>query len=309
MPDSTTTRRMSPLGVAGMVACCAVWGGNSVAVKAAVPSVPAFGCAGLRFMVSLPMLAAVCVAAGQPWRVERRQWWLVAVHAVFSVAQIGTYNFGTSLSQAGRSSVFINVHPLLVAPLGWAVLGEHLGGRGWLGLGSAALGVAVLLSGPVGVGGSTLGDLIVLGSALIFAAQTIAQKLTFSRIPPATLLLLQTAAAIPIFLGYSALFEGPASYHFTRAAVLGVFYQGLAVSGIAFSTWMLLLQVYPAGQLATFAFLTPMFGVAFGNLIRDEPLTWPLLIGGALVGVGISLAASGGRRPTPQPRMSATSAL
>ena len=298
---------MGPLGVAGMVACCALWGGNAVAVKAAIPALPAFGCAGLRFLVSLPLLAAICVAAGQPLRVSRANWWLVGVHALFSVAQIGTFNWGTNLSQAGRSSVFINVHPLMVAPLAWAVLGEHLGGRGWLGLGAAAFGVAVLLSGSAGAGGSTTGDLIVLGSAAIFAVQTIAQKLTFARIAPATLLLHQTILAIPIFLAYSLSFEGASSYHFTRAAIEGVLFQGLAVSGIAFSTWMLLLRTYPAGQLATFAFLTPLFGVAFGNLIRDEPLTTPLLIGGALVGLGIYLAASG--RPQAQPRMSATSAL
>ena len=298
---------MGPLGILGMVACCALWGGNSTAVKAAIPALPAFGCAGLRFLVSLPLLATICRAAGQPWKVARRDWWLLGVHALFSVAQIGTFNWGTNLSQAGRSSVFINVHPLMVAPLAWAVLGEHLGGRGWLGLGSAAFGVGVLLSGSAGAGGSTAGDLIVLGSAAIFAVQTIAQKLTFPRIPPATLLLHQTMLAVPIFLGYSLSIEGASAFHFTSAAIEGVLFQGLAVSGIAFSTWMLLLRVYPAGQLATFAFLTPLFGVAFGNLIRDEPLTRPLLIGGGLVGLGIYLAASG--RGQPQPRLSATSAL
>ncbi len=290
---------MSPLGVAGMVLLCALWGGNSVAIKAAVPALPPFGCSGLRFLISLPILAAVCRAVGQPWKVARPLWWLLGLHAFFSVVQVGSFTLGTSLGQAGRSSVFINVHPLIVAPLAWAVLGEHLGGRGWLGLGSAAAGVFVLLAGSLQPGGSLVGDLIVLGSAAIFGVQTIAQKLTFPRIPPSTLLLHQTVLAIPVFLAYSLVFEGVSAYHFTRESLAGLAFQGWAVSGIAFTTWMLLLRLYPAGQLATFAFLTPLFGVAFGHLIRAEPLSTPLIVGGGLVGLGIYLAASGESRPVP----------
>jgi len=286
--------RRLPLPVLlAMVACCAAWGGNTVAVKAVVPSIPPLGCAALRFAISLPIIALVCRGLGQPLDVPRRLWGLVALHGLLTFAQIGTFNIGTNLGLAGRSSVFINIHPLIVAPLAWLLLGEHLGTRGLMGLGASAAGVAVLVGSKLTAGGDVRGDLIVIGSAAIFGVQTIFQKWTFPRIPPASLLFLQTVAALPMFLAYSAAVEGFGVYHFTPAVVLGLAFQGIVVSGLCFSLWMVLLRRYPAGQIATLAFLTPIFGVGFGNLLRGEPLTWELIAGGGLVGLGIYLAASG----------------
>jgi drug/metabolite transporter (DMT)-like permease len=291
-PEPTVSGRMGATGVAGAVLCCALWGGNAVAVKFSVPDLPPVGCAGLRFLISLPVIAVVCRGVGQSLRVGRPFWGLIGLHAVLTVLQIGTYNWGTSHSLAGRASVFINVHPLVVAPLAWGLLGERLGFRGLLGLGAAALGVLILLSSSLRVGGSLAGDLVVLASGTIFGVQTIAQKKTFPLIPPTTLLFAQTLLAIPLFLAYSAVFEGFETYRFTPEAVGGLLFQGLAVSGVCFTTWMLLLKRYPAGRLATIAFLTPLFGVGLGHLTRGESLNWHLLAGGSLVAWGIYLVAT-----------------
>lgn len=287
-----TSGPLDARGLAGAVACCAFWGGNAVAVKFAIPDLPPAGCAAIRFGLALPILAVVCWRIGPRPTVPRHLWGLIGLHALMTAAQIGTYNWGTSHSEAGRSSVFINVHPLVVAPLAWLWLGERLGGRGLLGLGAAVGGIALLLWEPLRRGGGLAGDLVVLGSGLIFAVQTIAQKLTFPKIPPTTLLLNQTALAIPLTLLYSLAFEGFGSYHFTPQATRGVLYQGLVVSGFCFTVWLLLLRRYPAGRLATITFLTPIFGVGLGHLTRGERLSLPLLGGGALVGLGIYLVAS-----------------
>jgi drug/metabolite transporter (DMT)-like permease len=296
MPDAITPRPLDFRGVAGTVVCCALWGGNAVAVKYAVPDLPPVGCAAIRFLIALPIVAVLCWRLGETLRVKRSLWWLLGVHGLLAAAQIGTFNWGTSQSLAGRAAVFINVHPLLVAPMAWLWLGERLGWRGLAGLGAAVCGVVVLLAEPFrrgGAGGTTLaGDLIVLGSGVIFALQTIAQKKTFPLIPPTTLLFSQTALAFVLSLAYSSVFEGFAAYHFTREAVWGVLYQGLAVSGFCFTLWMILLRTYPAGRLATVAFLTPLFGVGLGRMARSEPLNLGLIIGGVMVGLGIYLVAS-----------------
>ena len=67
---------------------------------------------------------------------------------------------------------------------------------------------------------------------------------------------------------------------------------GLGVSGLCFWTWFLLLRRYPANRLAAFAFLTPVFGVAFGSLAQGDPVTASILIGATFVGFGIYLVAS-----------------
>ena len=288
--------RIDASGLAVATLCCLFWGGNAVAAKLTVSpeQMPPFGASGFRFLLSLPVVAWVGYKVGVSVRVARRHWWLVAAHGVLAAIQIGSFNWGTSLSEAGRSSVFINIHPLIIAPLAWLLLGERLGWRGVLGLLSAALGVAVMLAKPIlqGGGGGLTGDLIVLGSGVMFGLQTIAQKKTFPIIPPTTLLLLQSMVAVPISFAFSYWYEGPARYHFTPAALAGLGYQGFVVSGLTFSLWMILLRRYYAGQLAAVSLMTPMFGIALGSLIRHEPITWPLMVGGSAVGLGIYLAAS-----------------
>lgn len=303
MPEPTPTRPLDPAGVAVAVFCCALWGGNAVATKFAIAdhALPPLGGATLRFAAGLPVVAWVCYRGGSGFGVPRRLWPLAALNAALTALQIATFNWGTSRSDAGRSSVFINVHPLITAPLAWLVLGEHLGTRGLAGLLTAASGVAVILAPRLGGGGGLEGDLVVLLSALVFGVQTVVQKLTFPRIPARTLVFVQSWLALLMVGLASLLAEGFVGYHFTPAAVGGVLYQGLASSGLCFSLWMILLTRYSASRLVTISFLTPLFGIALGSLLRGEALTPPLLLGGGLVGLGIYLVAVA--RPTgPAPR-------
>jgi drug/metabolite transporter (DMT)-like permease len=307
MPESAPKSRLDPAGVLGMVFCCVLWGGNAVAVKFSVPAIPPFGCAAFRFCLALPVFAWLCKRYDQPLFPPRRLAWLLLLNAAFTLAQIGSFQWGTGLSKAGRASVFINIHPLVVAPLAWLVLGEHMGARGVLGLLAAAGGVVVLLArsfeaaGPVSSPSEMLGDSIVLLSGITFGLQTIAQKLTFPKIPPLTLLFSQTFVAMPIFFALSARLEGSETYRFTPESVGGLLFQGLFASALCYSLWFSLLTRYPAGRLATLAFLSPFFGVGFSVLLKGEPLTASLGIGGALVALGIYLVASA-RAETPAPR-------
>jgi drug/metabolite transporter (DMT)-like permease len=296
MPRSKS-RPLDALGVAGTIACCALWGGNAVAVKFSVPDLPPLVCAGLRFVIGIPFIALVCLRSRQPLWVRPSHLGLAGVHAILTVVQIGSFNWGTNLSLAGRASVLINIHPLVVAPLAALYLHEHLGGRGRLGLISAALGVGLLLGssyfgqgGLVGTG--LLGDLAVVASGVIFGIQTIIQKKTFPLIPPTTLLLTQSILALPLFLVLSLVFEGVGSYRFRAHSVWGLVYQGVAALGVCYTLWFWLLRHYPVGHLATLAFLTPLFGIGFSRVFQGELLSWPLVCAAAGVGLGIYLVAS-----------------
>ena len=57
MPNVMTSRQIDARGVTGMFACCVLWGGNAVAVKFATPDLSPLGCAGIRFLIGLPVVA------------------------------------------------------------------------------------------------------------------------------------------------------------------------------------------------------------------------------------------------------------
>lgn len=279
-------------GISATVFCCVLWAGNTVAVKYTVPDLPPFGSAGLRFVLGLPVIAAACFHLGHGLRVPIKHAWLIVIHTILTVLQIGTFTWGTSHGMAGRSSILVNVHPLVVAPLAWIFLGERMGRAGIAGLFAATLGIVALMSNPVRGEPTWAGDIVVLLSGIILGVQTIAQKKTFHLIPPTTLLFAQTLFSIPLFFLQSALVEGIDTYRFTERSCWGVLYQGVLVSGVCFTIWLVLLRRYPAARLSTVAFLTPIFGVALASLIRGESLTIPLLAGGSLVGLGIYLVAA-----------------
>ena len=63
----------------------------------------------------------------------------------------------------------------------------------------------------------------------------------------------------------------------------------------SYLTWMWLLRHYPATQMSSFTFLTPVFALVFGVLLLNEPLTVQLML--ALCGVAIGIVLVNRRRP------------
>ncbi len=288
--DANDTTRLSVPAILLAVLCCALWGGNSVAVKFTVPQIPPIGCAGLRFLASLPLIAIWSRIDRTSLRLTRDQLWPITLNALLLFVQMAAFNWGTAFTHASRSSVFINIHPFVVAPIAWLWLDERIGWRGWLGLVLAGLGVAVLFGDPkYETGASVRGDIAVIISGGLIGVLTAYQKRLLVRMRPNHLLFWQMAFSLPLFLGYSLWFEGPESFHFTTASVAGLAYQSVLVSGFCFIAWMALLHRYPANQLAAFGFSTPFFGIIAGYWFRAEPVPPTLVAGCVMVGIGLYL--------------------
>jgi drug/metabolite transporter (DMT)-like permease len=66
-------------------------------------------------------------------------------------------------------------------------------------------------------------------------------------------------------------------------------YQTVWVAFITYLAWFWLIRRYPASRLASFTFLTPLFGVVAGGVLLSEPITSLLLLSLFLVSAGIYL--------------------
>jgi drug/metabolite transporter (DMT)-like permease len=76
-------------------------------------------------------------------------------------------------------------------------------------------------------------------------------------------------------------------------------YQIVWVAFVTYLTWFWLLRRYSPSRLASFTFLTPLFGVMAGGVLLNEPMTRMLLVALTLVGSGIYLV---NRRPAAMRR-------
>ncbi len=67
------------------------------------------------------------------------------------------------------------------------------------------------------------------------------------------------------------------------------------VAGAGFLFWIWLLSIYPASSVASFSFLSPIFGILLGWLLLGEHAGVSIFAAGALVAAGILLI----NRPKP----------
>jgi drug/metabolite transporter (DMT)-like permease len=61
------------------------------------------------------------------------------------------------------------------------------------------------------------------------------------------------------------------------------------VATLSYLTWFVMVQRYSPASVSAFAFMTPIFGVAFAVLLLGEAATPTLLIALALVATGLRL--------------------
>lgn len=66
-------------------------------------------------------------------------------------------------------------------------------------------------------------------------------------------------------------------------------YQTVWVVSVTFVVWFALIARYSASRLSAFTFLTPLFGVAAGHLVLNEPLTTAFAAAVVLVAAGLVL--------------------
>lgn len=170
------------------------------------------------------------------------------------------------------------------------------------GLALAFAGV-VLALGARGDGAgeaSLLGDLLALGGAISWAGIALCARATGLRaVSPELQLLWQLGLSALLLLALSPLF-GPyirdlQPLHF---GLLG--FQTVIVAFGGFLFWLWLMAIYPASAVASFGFLTPIFGVGLGWLILGEEIG-PAIFGAlALVALGLILINRAPKAQVPQ---------
>jgi len=289
-----------------LVVLCASWALQQVAIKIANDGVSPILQAGIRSVGATVLLWIWMVMRRKPM-LERdgTLWWGVAAGLLFAGEFLLIY-WGLEFTHASRAVIFLYTSPFVVA-LGAQLFipGEHLRIIQVVGLCCAFAGIAVAfresLSFPTDR--MLIGDLMLVGAAVLWGATTVLVKASpLARIEPGKTLLYQLAvSAIVLPVGSLALNE-PGIVLITPLIAGCLVYQTVWVAFITYLAWFWLVRRYPASRLASFTFLTPLFGVVAGGVLLNEPITSMLLLSLVLVGAGIYLVnrqASGrGLEPT-----------
>ena len=300
--------RLDGRAIAVMTLLCLIWGAQQVWVKLAIADgLPPALQAGLRSLISTFLLLAWIgwrEGGFGLWRLIRRDRSFLPgiVMALLFGGEFLLLYAGLSRTTASRAVLFLYTAPFFVA-LGvhFLVPEERLGGRQVAGLVLAFAGVAIAFADGLrhASAGSGLGDLMVTLAATMWAAVTVMVKAVkgLHGVPAAKVLFYQLAGSIPILLGAALLKgEGGAIFHAGPIAYASLAYQSVIVAFASYLAWFWLIGLYPAGRLAAFLFLTPLFGMLAGIVVLHEPASVFLALALASVAAGLYLV-NGRSRP------------
>ena len=287
-----------------LIILCASWGFGQITIKIANHGISPVLQGGIRSIGATVLLSAWMVFRRIPiFTKDGSLICGIAAGAFFSFEFLLIY-WGLAFTTASRSVIFLYTMPFMVA-LGakWFIPNERLRFAQTLGLCFAFAGILIAFSKAFGQFDPRMltGDLMIVGAAALWAAVTILIKISpLLRIHPAKTLFYQLASsAILLPLGSIVMGE-PGVTNLTPLVAACIVYQTVWVAFITYLAWFWVVQRYPAPRLASFMFLTPVFGVLSGAYFLGEPLTPSLLLTLTLVATGIFLVNHPGGSNTQQ---------
>tara|TARA_B100000614_G_scaffold262236_1_gene294828 strand:- start:1364 stop:2143 length:780 start_codon:yes stop_codon:yes gene_type:complete len=200
--------------------------------------------------------------------------------------------WGVSFTSASRSTIFLYSQPL------WVIVGAHFA------LKQDRLSVVKIIGAFLSFMGLILvfrtntetlpeyhriGDVMQILAAILWAASTLYIKRISQSMPldHYQTLFAQLMFAIPILAIGAFLFEQNKTMALSPISIAALGYQIVVVASFSYLFWFWMINNFSVSKLASFLFLTPIFGVLFGAVILNEPVGLNALLGLTMVCLGI----------------------
>ncbi|MDR2240460.1 MAG: DMT family transporter [Zoogloeaceae bacterium] len=283
-----------------MLVLCMAWGLQQVAIKVAMSGVSPVWQAGLRSIGATLLVWAW--AAHKGIRLFERDGTLFPglLSAALFAGEFAFIYWGLGYTSASRGVVFLYTAPFMVAFGAHCFLpGERLRPMQWLGLAFAFAGILAAFGESLGMPTrrQLLGDGMLFLGAVLWAATTLVIKSSrLSKVNPAKTLFYQLAGSALALPCVALALGEPGVIALTPLTLLSIAYQTALIAFASYLAWFWLLTHYPAGRLAAFSFLTPLFGVLAGALLLGEHVGPVLAAALGLVVFGIWLVNRPPRR-------------
>ncbi|MCZ0962001.1 DMT family transporter [Paracoccus benzoatiresistens] len=269
------------------LAFAVMWASAFTSTRMIVTEVPPLFALALRFTLSGVLGILVALMMGETWRaLTRAQWRAVVILGLCQNAlYLGLNWVAMQWIEAGLASIIAATMPLIVAALGWTLMGERLRPLGLAGLALGLAGVAIIMGARLQGGGSNLtGILMCFAAALALAVATLTVRGASSGgnvMMIVGLQMLVGAATLWIVAPVLEDWQVTLNSRLIAAFLYTVIVPGLVATWV----WFKLVGRIGAVRAATFHFLTPFFGVATGAALLGEQLA-----AGDVIGVGVIMA-------------------
>lgn len=287
------------------------WGGTFISGRMLAASVPPFSAAFFRFLIAAVCLYTIVARReGAVPMLPKSQLLPVTLLGLTGVLAYNAFFFnGLKIIEAGRASIIIANNPIAITLFSALFFRERLSLVKLAGIVLSVIGAVIAISGgdprALFSGGIGRGDLFIFGCVLSWSAYSLLGKHVMRVLPPLT------AVAHSAFIGMLALlipawlegmFTDAPTYSW--GAWCNLAYLGWFGTVLGFVWYYEGIQKIGPSRASLFINFVPISAICLAHVILDEPLALSLMIGGALVIVGVSLnnmgaPASGRLNPRP----------
>lgn len=287
--------KLDAFGTAAMLGFAVLFAFNQVVIKVTIEGLQPIFLAGLRSLIGLAALFVWMRLRGVSIIMTRGQLWGGAlVGALFSLEFLCLF-LALDITSVSRASVIFYTMPIWLGLIAhFALPGERLTGLRLLGFALAICGVAWAFLDRSSGQANLWGDVLALIAALCWAGIALAVRLTpVSEASAEMQLMCQLVISGLVFMALTPLF-GPLLREFAAIHFAGLLFQSIILVLFGFMMWFALMKIYPASDIASFSFLSPVLSVLMGWLILGETVGRGIIGALVLVCIGLVLIA---RRP------------
>jgi len=304
---------MRTLDMFRLLALAAIWGASFLFLRIIAPVLGTFPTAFFRVLLATAGLLVILLLLRTRWDFRGKLGLCLVLGVINSGLPFALYSVAAQLVPAGYSAIFNATTPMMGVLIGALFFTEELTLAKIIGVFSGLGGVALLMRiGPVPFDTELLlGALACLGATACYGFGGFltrrwinqgegldSEVVAFGSQLGATLCLL------PLF-GLSLLNAPPVNWGDSTVwlSLLGL---GLVCTAFAYILYFRLLADIGPVKTLTVTFLIPPFGVLWGVIFLDEPLSWAYVQGGALIALALwlILRQAPTTRPTAQLRRS-----
>ena len=282
---------------------CAVWGSTWLTIKVGLRDLPPLRFAGFRMGLACLLLLPFAFRREIP-RPAPDQLRLIAWSGFLQIGLSYALVFTASQwIESGLAALLFGTFPIWVGLFGHFMLpDEPFTGRTRLAAFLGLAGVAII-EGPAlarldasGARGLLLGGPLMLLSAFVSAYSNVLNKKRFADVHPAFNVWGQTLVGSFALLAGAAVLERGEPAHWTRSSILALLYLAVFGTALTFVGLFWLIPRVPVAVIGTIPLVDTILAISLGAAVLHERLPLRVLGGGALILIGVLLAAT---RPPP----------